>query len=157
MTHTAGRYRSCRMCGYSCTSTEATQEITFGGQRIPVCDHHAANPISDPHAKVITPDFGTENNHYGGKTSAEAASSAAEAAKLNDTHFKILGRLCLAPQTPDEIAISMQLNWSTARARCTDLKNAGLITSTGETRQAHGGKAANVMRPTTQEERKDAA
>lgn len=144
-------YKSCRMCWYSCTSTDATQTITFGGKRIPVCDYHAANPIADPRAQVI--DFKTDRNHYGGKTSAEAAEAAHKSAKLGDTHYRILGRLVERPRTPDEIAVNMRLNWSTARARMTDLKNAGLIVATGETRTADGGKEANVMRPTTPSER----
>jgi YHS domain-containing protein len=139
------------MCHYSFVSRDATHKVIYGGKEYHVCQEHFDNPISDPRAQVI--DFQSDKNHYGGSTSAEAAQEAAQKAKLNDTHFRILGRLCWFPQTPDEIAISMQLNWSTARARMTDLKNAGLITSTGETRTAQGGKPANVMRATSPEER----
>ena len=47
----------------------------------------------------------------------------------------------------------MQLNWSTARARMTDLKNAGLIIETGLKIVTEAGKQANIMRVTSYEER----
>lgn len=142
---------SCEMCAWEMRYTRATQEITFGAGRYAVCEHHASHPVTDPRTKVV--DFKTEDNHYGSETSAKAASHAAESAKLNDTHRRILGQLCIQPDTPDGIAILLRLNWSTARARMTDLKNAGYIVATGETRQADGGKQANVMRPTLPSER----
>lgn len=150
-------YRSCQMCHYTCTSTDAVRTVIYGGKEYHVCQEHFDNPVGDPRAKVIAPDFRTEDNHYGSQTSAQAAADAASTAKLNDTHRRILGQLCIHPATPDEIALILRLNWSTARARMTDLKNAGLITSTGETRTAQGGKAAAVMRPTLPSERMEDA
>lgn len=149
---------SCDMCAYGVDTDSGKPEwvpsvtdIQFGAKSFSVCAKHRDNPIPDPRAQVI--DFQTDRNHYGGKTSAEAANQADQDAKINDTHRRILGQLCITPSTPDEIAVSLRLNWSTARARMTDLKNAGLITTTGETRTAQGGKEANVMRPTTPSER----
>lgn len=144
-------YRSCQMCHYSFESEDATHRVTYGGKEYHVCEKHFHNPIPNPRAQVV--DFKSDRNHYGSETSAQAAEQADHDAKLNDTHRRILGQLCIQPATPDEIAQIMRLNWSTARARMTDLKNFGFITSTGETRTAQGGKEANVMRPTTLSER----
>lgn len=148
-------YKSCEMCHYSFQSEDATHTVIYGGKEYHVCEKHFHKPIPNPNAQVV--DFMTDRNHHGGATSAQAAGDAARSAKLNDTHRRILGQLCISPATPDEIALIMRLNWSTARARMTDLKNFGLIASTGETRTAQGGKAAGVMRPTTPDERQEIA
>lgn len=142
---------SCQMCAWSCKYERATQDISFGGEVYSVCDKHAANPIADPRTKVI--DFKTENNHYGSETSAQAAHDAAESAVLNKTHYAILGALAYRPMTPDEVAGFFKMVLNTARARMTDLSNAGLIVSTGERRDTDAGKEANVMRPTQPHER----
>lgn len=151
--------KSCENCGHPSNPerkytppTECREREVHGAMHWICSDCESAGaPLLKP--VVVAPDFGTRDNHYGSETSAQAANQAANDAKLNDTHRRILGQLCISPATPDEISLIMRLNWSTARARMTDLKNAGLITSTGETRTAQGGKEANVMRPTTPNER----
>lgn len=79
-------------------------------------------------------------------TSADAAASAAKAARLGDTHRKIWVALSDKPRTPDELAHDLEMNLNTVRARISDLRNAGWCAPTGERRTTSAGKAADVIR-----------
>lgn len=99
------------------------------------------------------PEFHVERNYRKAGTSSGAAQSAAKSAKLNDTHRKIYAALRDEPMTADEVAKECGLVLNTARARLTDLKNAGHIEPTGEKRTTDAGRPAEVMRVVRKQER----
>lgn len=112
-------------------------EVTFGPRdeygitRLPCC-----GPSPDQ--------FTVASNFRKAGPSAQAAQAAAESAKLNDTHRKIYSALLEQPRTADEIAAALSLERNTARARCTDLRNAGWIFDTGERGETEAGRPATV-------------
>lgn len=106
----------------------------------------------DQHGRIRFPccgepqadDFTPERNFRKAGPSAQAAQAAAESARLNDTHRKIYRALTEQPRTADEIAEACGLVLNTARARITDLSNAGWITDTGDRRETEAGRPATV-------------
>ena len=105
----------------------------YGIVRFPCC-------VVEPSAGQFTP----ERNFRKAGPSAQAAQAAAESARLNDTHRKIYRALTEQPRTADEIAEACGLVLNTARARITDLSNAGWITDTGDRRETEAGRPATV-------------
>jgi len=99
-----------------------------------------------------TPDlFNTEAMFKRPGTSSEAASSAARSARINDTHRKVYRALSWNPRTPDELARAFNACTNTIRARMSELRKAGWIEPTGETRTTDAGKPAEVMRASSKE------
>ena len=88
--------------------------------------------------------FTVETNFRKAGPSAQAAQAASESARLNDTHRKIYRALTEQPRTADEIAEACGLVLNTARARITDLSNAGWIADTGDRRETEAGRPATV-------------
>lgn len=95
-------------------------------------------------------DFRVENNFRAAGPSSVAAASAAEGARLNDLHRTIWRALSVKPRTADEIAGDLNLVLNTARARITDLRNAGWIRDTGDRRATEAGRAATVWEAVTE-------
>ena len=103
-----------------------------------------------------------ERNHKAPGTSARAAHAASKYA--GKTFQAILKALSERPMTPDEVAEATGINLLTVRPRMTDLARprdgdgnrlAPFITKTGIERDTASGRAADVMRLTTEQERAD--
>lgn len=97
---------------------------------------------------------------------AGTSSEAAAGASLTSAERRrlILELLSTRPCTPDEVAEHYGWVVNTARARISEMvkrfdENGNrlppLLTETGERRRASGGRPANVMRITTEEERRN--
>ena len=99
-------------------------------------------------------------NHKAPGTSARAAHAASKYA--GKTFQTILKALSERPMTPDEVAEATGINLLTVRPRMSDLASprdgeghriAPYIIRTGIERETASGRAADVMRLTTSEER----
>ena len=99
-------------------------------------------------AEPTASDFAVERNFKCAGTSSDAAGRAAKAARLGDTHRKVFAFLRdHGPHTCDEIAAILGMARNTARARVSDLKNAGWAEATGDTRATgEGNGPCDVVR-----------
>lgn len=105
--------------------------------------------------------FNTSLMFKAGGTSAAAAASAAETARLNDLHRVIWRMLRDNPRTPDELVGLVKgskgrtkdkpIVLNSIRARISELKSRGWLEPTGETRQTAAGLYADVMKAVTRE------
>ena len=99
-------------------------------------------------AEPTASDFAVERNFKCAGTSSDAAERAAKAARLGDTHRRVFDFLRdHGPHTCDEIAAILGMARNTARARVSDLKNAGWAEATGDTRATgEGSGPCDVVR-----------
>ena len=121
-------YRSCQMCHYTCTSTDATQTITCGGKLFHVCDYHAENPIPNPRE----PDFGPAPDN-GTETSSQSARQSDK--DVTPQAFLVLGVIAATGAsglTREEIYQRAGISNQAACARLKTLQDRGLIVTEGE-------------------------
>jgi len=119
---------SCAMCAYACKYEHATQDITFGGQRVSVCDYHAANPIPDPNG----PDFGSAP-HNGTETSEQSAKQSDK--DFGPQCYLVLGVITRAgPEglTREEIYQKAQITNQAACGRLKKLEDCGDVVIEGD-------------------------
>ena len=113
-----------------------------------ICGDCFERIVAEPSADQFT----VSRNFRKAGPSHQAAQKAEQSAKLNDTHRKIYHALREKPMTADDVAESLGLVLNTARARISDLTNAGWIYDTGERGETAAGKPATVWAIIQQQE-----
>jgi hypothetical protein len=134
---------SCDICARICRYTQATQVITYGGERIKVCDEHADNP-APPLPKASGPYNGSVGSKGGGASKDVAELWNGKAGALRKRVYEYLQNN--PPAGAEDIAKDLNEDPDNVSPRCSELVTWGKIEKGPRSATTSRGSRAHVYR-----------